>query len=633
MCGICGIINTNGNRSRTEALIGAMCDVITHRGPDEEGYFIENNVALGMRRLKIIDLYTGSQPIYNEDGSIVVVFNGEIYNFLELKEDLIKRGHKFYTSSDTEVIVHLYEDYREGFLSFLNGMFAIGLWDNKEQKLILARDRMGEKPVYYTRLNDTLIFGSEIKSILCYPGFKKEIEPKAIYHYFTFNNIPAPLTSYKNIYKLFPGEFLTYKNGVVETRRYWEIHFSKTNKLSEDEIKDHLYYNLTKAVKLRLISDVPLGAFLSGGIDSSIMVALMSEISNASVKTFSIGLENERESELPFAREVAQRYGTDHHELIARPDALDLLDQILWHFDEPFGDSSAIPTFLVSQLTKNYVTVAISGDGGDELFGGYGRYRRIMNRSNIQNTPKMLRIPVSKLLGNILPFGFKGKAFLQSLQYDNYKFFTVGTSEELKDYLFSVDFLLKTKNITSYEVADKVLLKGQSLLNQCMFFDMMVYLPDDILTKVDRMSMANSLETRAPFLDHNLVEFAMTISPELKVNRGITKYILKKAFKDFLPENVYTHKKTGFSIPIGDWFKHELKSLVMETLSKGQIEQCGILSHPSIESMVSQHMSGYRSHERLLWLTLMFQLWYDKWFNRTHPKIESALINRGIGKL
>jgi asparagine synthase (glutamine-hydrolysing) len=390
---------------------------------------------------------------------------------------------------------------------------------------------------------------------------------------------------------------------------------------------------LTKAVKLRLISDVPLGAFLSGGIDSSIMVALMSEMSNASVKTFSIGLENERESELPFAREVAQRYGTDHHELIARPDALDLLDQILWHFDEPFGDSSAIPTFLVSQLTKNYVTVAISGDGGDELFGGYERYRRILGRSNIQNIPKILRIPVSKLLGNILSYGFKGKAFLQSLQYDNYEFFTVGTSEELKGYLFSFDFLQKTKNITSYEVADKFLLKDQTLLNQCMYFDMKVYLPDDILTKVDRMSMANSLETRAPFLDHNLVEFAMTISPELKVNRGITKYILKKAFKDFLPENVYTHKKTGFSIPIGDWFKHELKSLVMETLSKGQIEQCGILSHTSIESMVSQHMSGYRSHDRLIWLTLMFQLWYDKWFNRTHPKIESALINRGIDNL
>jgi len=630
MCGICGIINTKKNNHISQAMVGAMCDVITHRGPDEEGLFIESNIGLGMRRLKIIDLTTGSQPIFNEDKSIVVIFNGEIYNFLELKENLFKKGHKFYTQSDTEVIAHLYEDHGEEFLTHLNGMFAIALWDKKKQKLILARDRLGEKPLYYTKTNDALIFGSELKCILCYPKLVKELELKAIHYYFIFNYIPAPWTIYKNIFKLQPGQYLIYQDNVISIKKYWDAKFGDFNTLSEKDVQERLYHELCRAVKLRLISDVPLGAFLSGGIDSSIMVALMCQNSNTHIKTFSIGLENEKKSELPFARAVAEKYGCDHHELIARPDALKLIDQLLWHFDEPFGDSSALPSFLVSQLTKNYVTVAISGDGGDELFGGYERYQRILSRASINKIPTILRKPISKGIGEFLPFGFKGKAFLTSLQYDNYDFFTTGTSEQFKSLLFSNNFSEQLYGISTKEITNAVFLEHQPLLNQCMYFDMKLYLPDDILTKVDRMSMANSLETRAPFLDHHLVELSLSIPPDFKIKGNIKKYILKRVFRNLLPESIFTHQKTGFSIPLGDWFKRELKLLIMETLSKKRIEEIGILSYPFIEKIISQHMTGKRNYKRLIWMILIFQLWYETRFSEVHYKIKKALKHRGV---
>jgi asparagine synthase (glutamine-hydrolysing) len=563
MCGICGIINHNRDEQLIGNLVGAMCDVMTHRGPDEEGKYIDEKAALGMRRLKIIDLSTGSQPIFNEDRSIVVVYNGEIYNYLELREDLEKKGHKFYSNTDTEVIVHLYEDYKEGFLRYLNGMFAIALWDNTRKKLILARDRMGEKPLYYRLVNDTLIFGSEIKCLLCYPGASKELDSEATYHYCCFRYVPSPLTIFKDIFKLDPAHYLTYHDRKLVKKEYWKLQFKDKMNVSENDIAERLYLELRKAVKYRLLSDVPLGAFLSGGIDSSIMVALMTQLSNAPVKTFSIGLEDEKSSELPFARAVAERYETEHYELMASPDAVDLLDQIAWHFDEPFADGSALPTFLVSLLTKKYVTVAISGDGGDELFGGYERYRRILKRSFIQKMPKKLRKAISKHIGAKLPYGFKGQSFLQSLQNDNYFHFTIGNSKELSENILSSDFAGD-----SYKFAEKFLLKGRALIEQCMYYDLKVYLPDDILTKVDRMSMANSLETRAPFLDHNFVEFCMAIPHTLKINNGVTKYILKKTFKKHLPEKVYTHKKTGFRVPIETWFRNELKPLVMDYLSK-----------------------------------------------------------------
>ncbi len=628
MCGIAGFIRNKHLGDHDRSVLQSMCDVIHHRGPDEAGYFTEGSVALGMRRLKIIDLASGSQPIFNEDKSIVVVFNGEIYNFLSLREALISKGHSFYTHSDTEVIVHLYESYGDDFLTHLNGMFAIALWDKNEEKLILARDRMGEKPLYYTEMDGDFLFASEIKSMLCHPKFKKELSPNAVSHYFTFNYIPAPGSIYRNVYKLFPGEYLVYQNHEMRKKLYWEARYGhdalRPESRKKEVICEELRHKLKESVALRLISDVPLGAFLSGGIDSSIMVALMSEASNTRVKTFSIGLENQEISELPFARAVAQKYGTDHHELIARPDALSLIDEIQWSFDEPFGDSSALPTYLVSQMTREHVTVAISGDGGDELFGGYNRYPRILDRGAMKNLPKPIRNVFSKYIGEALPFGFKGKAFLQSLKYSDYALFSVGAREGILSELFTIDFLQRMTKVSAHEVANRVFLEGEPLLNQCMYFDMKVYMPDDILTKVDRMSMANSLETRAPFLDHHLVEFAMKVPPELKLSKQITKYILKESFRDALPEEVFSHRKTGFSIPLNDWYRQELKPLLMDTLSETRIKRFGILDASFVQKVISQHMSGQRNYERLLWMILMFQLWYENWFIGEHPRIQLA---------
>lgn len=627
MCGICGFINSDLKKETAESTIKAMCDVILHRGPDEAGYYSKQNVTLGMRRLKIIDLSTGSQPIYNEDKTVVVVFNGEIYNFLELKTNLEAKGHQFYTNTDTEVIVHLYEEHGGDFLKYLNGMFGISLWDEKEKKLIIARDRLGEKPLYYSTQKGTFLFGSEIKSLLCYPGFPKEINPKAVLHYFTFNYIPAPLTIYKNVFKLFPGECLICHNGEYKLKTYWQASYSDQNPVPvpEKELEERLVQEVYDSVKLRLTSDVPLGAFLSGGIDSSIMVALMSQINNSPIKTFSIGLANQKKSELPFARAVADQYETEHHELIAKPDALSIFNNLVWHFDEPFGDSSAIPTFLVSQLTKQYVTVAISGDGGDELFGGYKRYQRILQRASLEKLPKTLRHILGKGLGDQLPFGFKGKAFLQSMEYNDYDSFAVGTRNNIKQNIFSDSYKKNIEGMTSFEVSDNFLLHDQLLLNQCMFFDLKVYLPDDILVKVDRMSMANSLETRAPFLDHNLVEFAMTIPPHLKTTQTSTKDILKKAFRKQLPEVIFSHEKTGFSIPLGDWFRNDLKSFLMDSLTKERIEDVGFLNYPFVRKIISQHMTGQRNHDRLLWMILMFQEWHSSWFKNTHPKMNEIL--------
>ena len=633
MCGICGFSGSEALIEDARACIGAMCDVIVHRGPDEDGYYVDSGIVLGMRRLKIIDLLSGSQPIFNEDKTVVVVFNGEIYNFKEIRHQLVQKGHEFQTNTDTEVIAHLYEDCGEDFVTHLNGMFGIALWDAAKKKLILARDRMGEKPLYYSFMDKKIIFGSEIKSILCHPGADRSISHEALYHYFSFNYIPAPLSVYKNIKKLLPGEMLIYQNGVIEKKRFWTPRLAPNLVTGEEEFKSLLYDKLYQAVKLRMISDVPLGAFLSGGIDSSIMVCLMSQVSSSPVKTFSIGLENEERSELPFARAVAERCGTDHYELIARPDAVGLIDKISWYFDEPFGDSSAIPTFLVSELTRRHVTVAISGDGGDELFAGYERYQRIIKRSEFYRKWKFLPDFVTKFssgfVGDSLPFGFKGKAFLQSLKYDNYSFFSVGTSEELKRHLFSKKILKDMQDKDSFSVAE-ALRTDAALIDQCMLFDMNSYLPDDIMTKVDRMSMANSLETRAPFLDHSFVEFALTIPSSLKLKNEISKYILKQTFRKDLPESVFAHKKTGFSIPLSDWFRNELRPLLFDTLTKAAIEKTGILSYPFVEKVLSQHMAGTRDHQRLIWMILMFQLWHRNWAEKDHPKVAEALRRRKI---
>lgn len=614
MCGISGLIDKNNSNLVYEDRIRSMCDVMIHRGPDEDGYYLNKNVALGMRRLKIIDLATGSQPIFNEDRSIVTVFNGEIYNFKRLKDFLLRRGHNFYTNTDTEVIVHLYEDHGEDFLRYLNGMFAIALWDAREEKLILARDRLGEKPLHYTINNEGIIFASEIKSILCTGKVKKELNYEALYHYFSLICVPAPLTIFKDIKKLLPGHYLKYQNGKVDIKQYWDISYEPDFTKSEDYFCKNLRELLINSLKDRLISDVPLGAFLSGGIDSSIVVGLMSSIMDKPVKTFSIGFKEDKYNELKYARIIAKRFKTDHHEFIVEPKALDLLENLVWHFDEPFGGPSAIPTYIVSELAKKYVTVVLTGDGGDEIFAGYDSYKERLKRKNLAFLPIWLRRGIAHGIGDRLSDTTKGKRFLQSLALDEPKLHSVGISEQWKKELFSKDFLKHVKEVDTYNVVKPHILNGShEYLTHFQHLDTKLYLPDNVLVKVDRMSMANSLETRTLFLDHEIVEFAAKIPARLKLNGKISKYILKKSMGDLIPEEILNRRKWGFALPVAMWFRSELKDLISSVVQKSKVN--GIFNHDYLKTILDEHLKGEKNHQRLLWSFMMFCLWQEKYLN------------------
>lgn len=614
MCGICGIYNFSRGSRVPEKTIKNMCEVMKHRGPDEDGFYFNDNIALGMRRLKIIDLFTGSQPIYNENKSIVTVFNGEIYNFQELRDALVKNNHYFYTNSDTEVIVHLYEDFGEEFVNYLNGMFAIALWDNREKTLFLYRDRMGEKPLHYLINKEGIIFASEIKSILCNSRYQKEIDLEALYHYFTYYYIPAPFTIYKNIKKLLPGHYLKcIDTGEVVIQKYWDFRHQPDHNKSEDYFVEGLRELLIKSIKMRLVSDVPLGAFLSGGIDSSTIVAFMSSLVDEPIKTFSIGFGEKEYNELNYARVIARKFKTDHHEFIVEPSAVDLIDKLIWHFDEPFNDSSAIPTFLLSEITRKYVTVALSGDGGDELFAGYDSYRAMMKRRKLKYIPKWVRKIISHQIGDRLPEYTYGKRYLQSLCADDIEFFFYGTDR--KKNLFSNDYLKIVNKFSSYNVIkDYILNNNTEYLSRFMYIDSKLYLPDDILVKVDRMSMANSLETRIPFLDHNLIEFVAQIPEKYKMKGSISKYILKKTMENILPNNILNRNKQGFVIPLDVWFKNELKEMVEDIFSNKLLNETGFFNTDYILKIFNDHMMGRYNHRRFLWSILLFQLWYKNHF-------------------
>ncbi|MBI1923531.1 asparagine synthase (glutamine-hydrolyzing) [Candidatus Poribacteria bacterium] len=619
MCGICGVYYQHPERAIDKNTIQKMCNLMRHRGPDEDGFYLNGNVALGMRRLKIIDLTTGSQPIFNEDGSIAVVFNGEIYNYPDLRQLLFKKGHTFYTKTDTEVIVHLYEEYGEDFLTFLNGMFAIAIWDDRKKQLLLARDRLGEKPLHYSINDEGILFASEMKSILCHPLLKQELDLEAIYYYFTFYYIPAPFTIYKHVKKLPAGHYLTYKNGKATIKKYWDFSYQPDDSKDEAYFADALYERLKESVRLRLVSDVPLGAFLSGGIDSSTIVGVMSTLMDQPVKTFSIGFEESSHNELDYARVVAQHFQTSHHEFIVRPSAIDLVEKLVWHFDEPFGDSSAIPTYLVSKIAREHVTVALSGDGGDELFAGYDRYQMVLQRRKWYRMPQSLRRFVAHQIGDWLPPTARGKEFLQSLALDEFRHFCLGLREGRNRELFSKDFLKSIDGLDAFAIPRWYSLEpSQEYLNPFLFFDTKVYLPDDILVKVDRMSMANSLETRVPFLDHNLVEFAATIPCHLKIRGGISKYILKRSMNKFLPPALLSRGKHGFTLPVDLWFRHELKPLAFDMLSGAGIEESGLFNVDYIEKILKEHLAERKNHKELLWSLLMFQLWYESASTHDH---------------
>ena len=625
MCGICGIVNAG---QKAEGIVRSMNAKLAHRGPDEEGYHFDDRVAFGMRRLSIIDLKTGHQPIFNENRNVMVICNGEIYNFRELRAELEKKGHKFYTKSDTEVIVHAYEAYGEDFIKRLWGMFGLALWDKEQKKLILARDRVGKKPLLYACINGRLYFSSEFQSILRSPEIdKRDMDYTAIDFYLTFGYIPAPMTIFKGIKKVMPGHMLIYKDNKTEERCYWSPEYSTNMRMSEVEAAERILDILKDAVKIRMISDVPLGAFLSGGIDSSTVVALMSQLSTKPIKTFSIGFEEGAFSELRHARRVAERYHTDHKEMIVRPDILELIPTLVRHYGEPYADSSAVPSYYLSKMTRQHVTVALNGDGGDESFGGYQRYFAAKFSRYIHTYLPFLKYGQYDRMADRLSSGLVDKFNLLMLrdfltgalkgeEYKRYKYW-VSIFNPSQNGMYSDTFIEKIDTTRSDKWFDGIFNSGNGLdiVKKSMRTDLFSYLPYDLLVKVDIVSMANSLEARSPFLDHRLIEFAASLGSNFKIRGTELKYILKRCIKGIVPdENVY-RQKMGFGMPLKHWFKGELKSyLTSKVLSKRAIGR-GYFKPESIRDTIDEHERGRRDNSIKLWTLLMLESWHEEFID------------------
>ena len=615
MCGISGLAAFK-NTGLPLGVLQTMTDALRHRGPDDQGCFRAptGHAALGHRRLSIIDLSSGHQPVFNEDGQVAIVFNGEIYNFLELRDALEKKGHRFTTRSDTEVIVHLYEEEGPECVRRLRGMFALAIWDGRREQLFLCRDRVGKKPIYYACANDTLYFASEIQALYNVPGIAKEIDYTALDLYLTYCYIPSPHTIYKGIRKLPPAHYLTMDATGVRVSRYWTPDYKRKTVMTYEEAQRELVRILTDAVRLRLISDVPLGAFLSGGVDSATVVALMSRLSDAPVKTFSIGFPDREYNELEYAREVAQRYHTEHHEFVVEPEGLDVLAEIVRHYGEPYGDSSAVPTWYLSRLTRQHVTVALNGDGGDELFGGYYVYQanHQLSRAARVVSPILAR-QLGRLFGPLTPRRIRN--VLSSLQLSERNRFQL-----LRSYITPTDrtalyqrhFVERLEQPDQY-VADLYDEKLPTDYDRALFADFVSYLPEDLLVKVDRASMAHSLECRSPFLDHELVEFAASLPAQWKIDAGRSKRILKDVVAPWFPEGFVERRKMGFTIPVGKWFRGELKSFIRDRLINGPLTRLPLLESRPLENLLSEHFNGTRNHEPQIWNLLMLSLWFEEY--------------------
>src|SRR2546428_1478301 len=618
MCGIAGIMSFNGRPVSCEEM-GAMGTAMVHRGPDNEGFYIGPGVGLGMRRLSIIDLQTGHQPVHNEDGTVWVVFNGEIYNFRDLRRKLEQRGHVFSTATDTEVIVHLYEDFGPHCVEHLRGMFAFALWDGRRRQLLLARDRLGIKPLYYAEIAGRLLFASELKAILQLPEVERSLNWRAVGHLFTGLTTPPAESIIEGVRKLEPGHLLIASPGKApQTERYWEVRFEPDYSRSEEDYAEELRERLEESVALHLVSDVPLGAFLSGGIDSSSVVATMARLTSSPVKTFSIGFTDEDYNELHYARLVAQRFGTDHHELILEPNVVDILEDLAWYLDEPFGDPSAIPTFMVSKLAADHVTVVLSGDGGDELFAGYDKYLVEQKERRYRFVPRPFRRMLGAI-GELMHDGMHGRNFLRHIALDGAaRYLDASTLFKLdqKKRLFQADASEMLMKSDPWSEAAKYLAGvNKHWLSALQYLDLKCYLPLDILTKVDRMSMAHSIEARVPLLDHKLVEFAATIPPELRLRNGTTKYIFKRALRGLLPDEIIDRPKRGFGIPLGRWFRGHLGDFVRELLLSETSRRRGIFNTAYIEQLVQRHAKG-RDRDLQLWTLISFELWCRTFLDR-----------------
>jgi len=623
MCGIAGIFHVKTLEPVRRNLLKAMTDTLVHRGPDDEGFFIAGPIGLGHRRLSIIDLADGHQPMTNEDRTVWVVFNGEIYNFTDLHGFLESKGHRFQTRSDTEVIVHLYEEMGESCFGELRGMFSIAIWDDRKKKLILARDRVGKKPLYYYHDGSKLLFASEIKAILQIPGISRDIDLEALSDYFSFLYVPAPKSIFKSIRKVLPGHFLVASADGVRQTKYWDLSFAQTDELSEEKWCENLSEALQEAVRLRLMSEVPLGAFLSGGVDSSSVVAMMQNAIDAPVITSSIGFEEREFNELPYARSVASHFGTDHHEQIVRPDALEVIQKLAWHYDEPFADASAVPTYYVSKVAREHVTVALSGDGGDENFAGYRRYYFDRRENYIRGwVPAGVRQRVFGALASVYPKAdwapriFRGRATFQNLArcpVEAYFRSIAGCQPELKRELLHGDIQRQLNDYDSLDVLREYYNKADTddLLSKVQYVDIKTYLTDDILAKVDRASMAVSLEVRAPILDHKFMELAARIPSTLKLRGVKGKYIFKKMLEQRLPQAVLDRPKMGFAVPIAQWFRGDLKEMAHDLILGSKADD--LLQQNTVERIWAEHQRGFRDRSTELWTLLMFRLWQQKY--------------------
>lgn len=634
MCGICGLATTSPAEPVQASILASMARTIIHRGPDDEGIFTAGGVGLAARRLSIIDLEGGHQPLANEDKTIWVAHNGEIYNFPALRQELLERGHVFRTKTDTETIAHSYEEWGQEFVHKLRGMFAFALWDGREGKLLLVRDRLGVKPLYYIRLDDgSLIFGSELKALIAHPGVRRALNPRALDLYLTLEYIPAPYSIFKDIHKLPAGSYLLFQSGRIEIKKYWDItpspyYLSAREAENVPSVMDELYARLKESVRLRLISDVPLGAFLSGGIDSSAIVGLMRELGASPIKTFSIGFEEVSYNELKYARRVAETFETEHEEFILEPKALELTEKLVRQLDEPFGDFSIFPTYLVSKMARSRVKVILSGDGGDEIFGGYEHYQA----QEIANTlaGRVIGRPLSSFVNRFPPsskkkgFWNKLQRFLLGLEQNpelrHLRWMTFLSPKE-KDYLYGEDLKKALDGSGGIQEIHRLspfreifaTLPAFDATNGELYLDLKTYLADDIMVKVDRMSMATSLEAREPLLDHELVEFAFRLPGRFKLKGLVTKWVFKKTMERLLPrENIYRPKE-GFSIPIKHWLREELKDMMLDYLSERRIRRGELFRHEAIQKMIDAHLSGRKNFSHQLWALLVFEIWRENY--------------------
>lgn len=630
MCGICGIIDNKKDKI-DQGMLRGMCFAMEHRGPDGEGIYIspysKPAVGLGHRRLKIIDLSdAGNQPITNEDKSIWLVLNGEIYNYHQLRKDLESRGHQFRSHTDAEVVLHLYEDFAEGCLSYLRGMFAFAIWDGRDNKLFLARDRIGKKPLLYYYDNQYFCFASEFSALLACGLFNREINYEAIDKYLTFGYVPAPETIYRKVFKMLPAHYAIFKDGRLSLQKYWELDYSRKTDIPEKEAAQELTKILKEAVGLRLVSDVPLGVFLSGGIDSSVVTALMSE-SIHKVKTFSIGFDNADFDELKYARNIAKYFSTDHQEFIVKPKAIEILPLLVERYGEPYADSSAIPSYYVSRETKRYVTVALNGDGGDESFAGYERYQAMAFAEGYNRLPVFFRNGLNQAVIRLLPdsVNFKNKRrrlrrLFENVSlpfYSRYCRWVCMIDRDVKNNLYREDF---KKRLDNNDPADwlrdyPALPDKMDLVDSLMAIDIKTNLPNDLVVKMDIASMANSLETRSPFLDHKLMEFAASLPAKYKMNGFIKKYLLKKVAQGLIPgENIH-RKKMGFGVPVGAWFRDELKDFLCDNLLSTTALGRGYFKPEAIENMVKKHTGREIDYTSQLWSLLMLELWHQRFID------------------